>query len=486
MGRTKVFFVAAGLVVGTVVGPAVAVAGSATASTHGASSAAITIAADVTDGYRGEVVVLAGRVSPGTPGDRVLVQVRDEHGRWIETGENARLRPTSTYRVSVGLWYAVDGVQTMRVAVTSRRSGQAPVATPHSAGVAVTVEPYPSPTPWQSMSVGAATGCGINQAQRLWCWGFAEGTGTGRTDVDGIIARLVGRSDWTDVSVGGFGAVPVTCAVRADSTMWCWGENRDGAVGAPASVQAVYVPRQVGSATGWTSVSVGPDAACGIRDGELWCWGRDGIHPDDVHGGALPVYAPERVGALDDWVSVTVNQWHSCGVHADGTASCWGLYLGRGPVPASGWVQLDFSQDDQLCGVQADGTVWCGDTERLQRVPIDDVLRMSGSTDHQCAIKSDGTLWCWGDNSRGQLGLGNTRSSSVPLQVGTEVDWQDVTAGEAYTCGVRSDGSAWCWGNNQYRRLSQFLPYRNHREARFWKVPREVETVAKFANTYGT
>ena len=40
-----------------------------------------------------------------------------------------------------------------------------------------------------------------------------------------------------------------------------------------------------------------------------------------------------------------------------------------------------------------------------------------------------GTLWAWGDNDRGQLGLGDTVNRYVPIQVGRDTDWKMVAAG---------------------------------------------------------
>jgi alpha-tubulin suppressor-like RCC1 family protein len=36
-----------------------------------------------------------------------------------------------------------------------------------------------------------------------------------------------------------------------------------------------------------------------------------------------------------------------------------------------------------------------------------------------CASKRDRTLWCWGDNSDGQLGLGDKVERTDPRPVGT-------------------------------------------------------------------
>ena len=43
--------------------------------------------------------------------------------------------------------------------------------------------------------------------------------------------------------------------------------------------------------------------------------------------------------------------------------------------------------------------------------------RIAAGGDHTCGIRAGGTLWCWGDNSDGQLGLGNRTAQDRPRQV---------------------------------------------------------------------
>ncbi|MFM7617942.1 MAG: hypothetical protein ACKO72_10860 [Actinomycetes bacterium] len=69
-----------------------------------------------------------------------------------------------------------------------------------------------------------------------------------------------------------------------------------------------------------------------------------------------------------------------------------------------------------------------------------------------CGIRT-GQLFCWGANDYGQLGIGSTESSDVPVRVGTATDWQWVSVGGASACGVRGlapNGTLWCWGDNSY------------------------------------
>lgn len=63
-------------------------------------------------------------------------------------------------------------------------------------------------------------------------------------------------------------------------------------------------------------------------------------------------------------------------------------------------------------------------------------------------IKPNGTLWAWGNNSLGQLGIGNKINQSIAVQVGTANDWKMVATTSSFTIAVKKDGSLWGWGQN--------------------------------------
>ena len=62
------------------------------------------------------------------------------------------------------------------------------------------------------------------------------------------------------------------------------------------------------------------------------------------------------------------------------------------------------------------------------------LLPADGSSDsaHSLAVKANGTLWAWGDNSRGQLGQGDTQNRAKPTRVGSAQDWKAVAAGSGF------------------------------------------------------
>ena len=65
-------------------------------------------------------------------------------------------------------------------------------------------------------------------------------------------------------------------------------------------------------------------------------------------------------------------------------------------------------------------------------------------------------LWVWGSNNWGQLGQ-NFSSTSVyyssPIQVGSLVNWKQISVAPFNTYSVKKDGTMWSWGGNQFRQL---------------------------------
>jgi len=68
-------------------------------------------------------------------------------------------------------------------------------------------------------------------------------------------------------------------------------------------------------------------------------------------------------------------------------------------------------------------------------------------------VKVDGSLWCWGDNTFGQLGLGDNAWRTTPQMVAGITDVVSVSLGDYHTCALKRDGSLWCWGRNNYGQL---------------------------------
>jgi alpha-tubulin suppressor-like RCC1 family protein len=80
----------------------------------------------------------------------------------------------------------------------------------------------------------------------------------------------------------------------------------------------------------------------------------------------------------------------------------------------------------------------------------------TGSIGNMYGIKSDGTLWGWGDNTKGQLGQGDTTDRSSPVQNSDFTDWTDIAANGEKWIGIRENGQAWGCGDGSSGQLDNY------------------------------
>jgi alpha-tubulin suppressor-like RCC1 family protein len=77
------------------------------------------------------------------------------------------------------------------------------------------------------------------------------------------------------------------------------------------------------------------------------------------------------------------------------------------------------------------------------------------------AVGEDGSLWAWGQNSLGQLGVGNTTNSPRPRAVAIGAPVREVAAGLVHGVAVTRDGALWGWGSNDSAQLTADGPARS-------------------------
>jgi|GEM_PF-1194374 len=170
-------------------------------------------------------------------------------------------------------------------------------------------------------------------------------------------------------------------------------------------------------------------------DGTLWTWGyNDQGQQGNGSLGNTVYLIPQRVGSASSWVSVSAGQYFTLALRADGTLWSWGKN-------ASGQLGRPSTAADQGLPTQVgSASSW---------------VSISAGADHALALRADGTLWAWGDNTYGQLGLGDLVNRAAPVQVPGGGVWASASAGGFHSVAVRADGSAWAWGRNHYGQLGQ-------------------------------
>ena len=117
-----------------------------------------------------------------------------------------------------------------------------------------------------------------------------------------------------------------TLAIRADGTLWAWGDNANGRTGLGTDTGIVTVPTQVGTANNWATVSAGTHHSLAVTtNGELWAWGNNGSGTTGLGVTTGNTLVPTRVGTASTWRSVSAGQWFSLAIRTNGTLWSFGM-----------------------------------------------------------------------------------------------------------------------------------------------------------------
>src|SRR3989442_9515361 len=183
---------------------------------------------------------------------------------------------------------------------------------------------------------------------------------------------VLGITSATAIAAGAYH----TCALLSGGTVECWGRNGQGQLGDGTfnqSTTPVQVQTGFGALSGVTALTAGGAHTCALlADSTVRCWGENG---EGQLGDGTTLGKPNgiRVTGITGAVAISAGWEHTCAVLQDGTARCWGAnafgQLGDGTttrrltsVPASGItgaVGVAASWWHHSCFLLADGTVKC-------------------------------------------------------------------------------------------------------------------------------
>jgi alpha-tubulin suppressor-like RCC1 family protein len=351
----------------------------------------------------------------------------------------------------------------------------------------LTVEAASVGVTFTSVSAGENHGCGVTTAGAAYCWGLngSGQLGDGTTAISTVPVAVSGGHTFASISEDGGSH---SCGVTTAGAAYCWGDNNSGQLGNGTNTSS-NVPVAVSGGHTFASVRAGGAGgathSCGVTTaGAAYCWGFN-TSGELGDGTNTQSNVPVAVSGGHIFASVSVYVYHSCGVTTVGVAYCWGdnsaFQLGGGstntnssvPVAVSGghtFASLGAGGGFHSCGVTTTGEAYCwghniygqlgdGGTNTNSSVPLaisggHAFASMSGGLYHSCGVTTSGAAYCWGANYYGQLGDGNTNTtSSVPVAVSGGHTFASASAGAAHSCGVTTTGAAYCWGFNGLGRL---------------------------------
>ncbi|MFH1228250.1 MAG: fibronectin type III domain-containing protein [Planctomycetota bacterium] len=348
-------------------------------------------------------------------------------------------------------------------------------------------------TRWAQVAVGPFHTLAIKTDSSLWAWGsngYGQ-LGDGTTADKNVPTRIGTETNWSAIAAGGWNGNHdgYTIALKTDGSIWAWGDNIAGQLGDGTNTDK-HTPTLI-SATGWAGATIacGDNQTIAIKaDGSLWAWGNNdnGQLGDGTSGYGNLKNTPTLISATG-WAGAKIAcaASHTIAIKTDGSLWAWGVNdqygeFGDGTtnnqshipklISATGWLGATIAcGESHTVAIKTNGSLYAwgknysgqlGDgslTDRYTPTLISATgwagAKIACGASHTIAIKTDGSLWAWGDGNGGALGDGTLNGSWTPTHIGTAANWSAIAAGFRYTIGLKTDGSLYAWGCNSTGQL---------------------------------
>lgn len=223
------------------------------------------------------------------------------------------------------------------------------------------------------------------------------------------------------------------CALKVDGSLWCWGRNDVGQLGAPKTAEPVALPIQVRDHVVKFALGLAHTCALLEQPPRLECWG-------DNSAGQLSQSLPPAPPPADI-TDIAAGASRTCALMRDRSVQCWGRYSITYPVPTG-------AESPQPATRVVDASA--------------NVEQLVAGGDAFCARTAAGRLICWGylDVAHGfqypDASLVPTPSS--PHTITTPSAVRDVSLGDRHACALLQDGSVMCMGSDEQAQLGAVMP----------------------------
>ena len=225
-----------------------------------------------------------------------------------------------------------------------------------------------------------------------------------------------------------------TLAINSRGELYAWGANNNGQLGIGTTTENELTPQRVGSDSDWEAVSGGDDYSLAMKSDGTLYAWGKNDRGQLGIGSTDNETTPRQVGNAGDWKAIAAGGKHSLALRSDNTLYAWGGNLFGELGNGENNANLTDTSKDKTAPIQI-GT-------------DSDWEAISAGGYYSLALKDTAELYTWGHNEVGQLGLGDNTNRNRPEKVGSDNDWKTVSAGFAHSLALKNDNTLYAWGWN--------------------------------------
>ena len=325
--------------------------------------------------------------------------------------------------------------------------------------VAISRANFPDSPTITALSAGNNHAIALSSDGKLYSWGQSsygqlgiDDTNEKTSPVAVSTAHLAENLTFSAIAAGSSHSI----ALGSDGNLYSWGRNTKGQLGTD-DVENKFLPVAVSTAHLAENLTFSAIAAGGSHsvalgsDGNLYSWGWNSSGQLGTGGNtdtSIPVaVSTGEVQANSTFSAISATGNNSMAIASDGNLYSWGANS-RGQLGVG-----DNEPKSSPAAVDLPGNLT--------------VIAVTAGYEFSMAIASDGKLYSWGSNSSGALGIGvlsfingvytNTNKNS-PVAVSTasfpaNLTFSAIGAGAYHSIALAADGDLYSWGNNQKGQL---------------------------------
>lgn len=273
-----------------------------------------------------------------------------------------------------------------------------------------------------------------------------------------------------EMAVGGYHIL----ALDNDNNLWAWGENEQGQLGDGTTTDKTS-PTKIETNITFVQLSAGAFHNAGIdTEGRLWVWGLN-TFGQLGDGTTINKSKPQKIMGDKEFTKVMASEYLTLAIDTNNEIWHLGKDFGNSSFANKEIRKLNFkieyseiSGNSHYLFLDNQKKLWSfgsnnygelGDgTTNTKTSPVQiksevQFLQVSAGDEFSLAIDSDGNLWSWGKNDEGQLGDGTTMNKAIPEQIKTEKKFTQISAGKNHCLAIDNEGNLWSWGRNNRGQL---------------------------------